>query len=667
MRAARVVMIGAAAVVLLLAAVVIYVMSIDFDRYRPLLVERIKAATGRDFVIAGRLDLKPSLTPTLEVNDLRLANPPGFSRPDMMTIGKLEGQIELWPLLSGRLQIDRFALDGADMMIATDGQDRGNWRFAASAATPPPSADSGRALTLAIGTVTIRNSTISYRDGRSGTERRLALGTATLRESADGGAVEVALQGAVDALPFNIAGKTGGIAAFLDGTAPWPVALHATIDKLAVTLDGTIAEPRDGTGLALDITIAADRLADLEPFAGTTLPASGPFELAGHLSDGDGRFALDRLDAHLGTTDLKGRLEATGASPLHLAATLDAAHFDLADLTGNATASRPQRRGDRVFSAERLPFAALKTADIELRLTARQLVAAAATLDNFAIDIGVASGLLHIRKMNGQFRGGSLTVAATIDTRPAVPLVGVTGKLERFDLGGLLKAMAVTDLLTGDVDLDLEGRGAGGSLRQIMAGLDGRLILAMGKAELATPLFDLIGADLAQTLLPWAAQDRSTHINCAVVRFDAKRGMATGGAMLLDTAKVTVQGAGTIDLASERIALVLTPQPKERSLISLATPIDVGGTLAAPTLSPNRMALAKDAAGAAIGNVIVPFGFLVPLLSGGTGNDNPCVAALSQAKGTTRPGAAAQPRDGEGGIGGALQGVGKGLRNLFGK
>jgi AsmA family protein len=138
--------------------------------------------------------------------------------------------------------------------------------------------------------------------------------------------------------------------------------------------------------------------------------------------------------------------------------------------------------------------------------------------------------------------------------------------------------------------------------------------------------------------------------------------------MLLDTAKVTVQGTGTIDLGSERIALVLTPQPKERSLISLATPIDVGGTLAAPSLSPDRLALAKGAAGAVIGNVIIPFGFLVPLISGGTGDENPCLAALAQAKanGAARPGAAAQPRQGESGIGGALQGVGKGIRNLFG-
>ena len=668
MRAARILAIGLGTAALLLVAAVVYVMSIDFDRYRPLLAERVKAATGRDFAIAGRLDLALSLTPTLTVSNVRLANPPGFSRPDMATIAKLEAQVALWPLLSRRVEIKRFDLSGADIIVETDAKGNGNWLFGTTTTATAPASDAGGSLSLAVGALAIRDSTLTYRDGRSGAEQRLALASATLRGSADGSALDVALKGAVDAVPFEVAGQTGGFTALLDGATPWPLKLSATIGKVTATLDGTIAQPRAGKGIALDVTLAADRLADLAPLAATTLPASGPLKLAFHLSDGDDRLIAERLDAHLRASDLKGRVEVTlGARP-RLAATLDADRLNLADFTGPPPPRRPQGKTDRVFSADPLPFASLKTGDIELKLAARQLVAVAATLDNFAVDLALANGLLELRKLTGQFRGSPLTIAATIDARPVVPLVSATGKLEKFDLGGFLKAMAVTDLLTGAVDLDLSGRGAGTSLRQIMAQLDGGLVAVMGKAELATPLFDLIGADLAQSVMPWAKQDRSTQINCAVARFDAKRGTATSDALLLDTEKVTVQGAGTIDLASERIAVVLKPEPKERSLISLATPIDVGGTLAAPTLTPDEVALAKSAAGAVLGNVIIPFGFLIPLVSGGTGNENPCVAALNQAKasGATRPGAAAQPRPGESGIGGALQGVGKGLRNLFG-
>src|SRR6266851_677654 len=137
MRAARIAMIGVGLVVLLLAAAVAFVMSIDFDRYRPLLAERDKATTA-----------------------------------------KLEGQIALWPLLSGRVQIERFALNGADIILETNAQGRGNWVFETIAATPAPASESGRSLTLAIGALTIGDSALTYRDGHSGAERRLALGKA---------------------------------------------------------------------------------------------------------------------------------------------------------------------------------------------------------------------------------------------------------------------------------------------------------------------------------------------------------------------------------------------------------------------------------------------------------------------------------------------------------
>jgi uncharacterized protein involved in outer membrane biogenesis len=669
MRLVRILLIGMAAVAFLLVAAIIYVMAIDFDGYRPLLAAQVKAATGRDVAIGGHLDLKLSLTPTLAVNDVRVANAPGFSRPYMATIARLEAEIALWPLLSRRVQIDRFTLVGADIALETDAQGRGNWRLGATEAAAP-SAAPDRLLTLAVGAVTIRDSRLTYRDGGGGAPRQLTLDSVVLREPRDGGHLDIAIEGAVDAVPISIAGATGGSAALLADTGPWPISLRATIDKLSATLDGTIAQPRSGKGLALDVTLAADRFADLGRLVGTELRADGAFKLSGHLSDGDGSFVLERLAAQLGTSDLAGRLEMTAGTRPRLSATLDTARLDLGDVAGPATASPPRRRGDRVFSAEPLPFAALKSADISLSLTARQLVVGTAILDDFAVDLALQNGMLHASKVTGNFRGGPFTAATTVDARPATPLVTLTGRLQKFDLGRFLKEMAVTDLLTGAVDLDLDARSAGGSLHQIMAGLDGKLVMVMGKAELATPLFDLIGADLVQSALPWAAHDRDTHINCAVLRFDVRRGLATSETLLIDSAKVTVQGAGTVDLGSERLALLLTPRPKEHSLISLATPIDVGGTLAAPTIAPDQMALAKDAAGAVFGSVIIPFGILLPLISGGTGDENPCVAALAKAKapsGTTRPGAASQPRTGESGIGGALKGVGEDIRNLFGK
>src|SRR5260221_8883370 len=167
MRLVRILLIGMAAVAFLLVGAVIYVMSIDFDRYRPLLAAQVKAATGRDIAIGGHLDLKLSLTPTLAVSDVRVANAPGFSRSDMATIARLEAHIALLPLLSRRLQIERFMLTGADIALETDAQGRGNWRLGATEA-PAPSAAPDRLLTLAVRAGTIPESPLTHRDPSGG-------------------------------------------------------------------------------------------------------------------------------------------------------------------------------------------------------------------------------------------------------------------------------------------------------------------------------------------------------------------------------------------------------------------------------------------------------------------------------------------------------------------
>src|SRR5260370_120872 len=185
MRLIRILLIGMAAVVLLLAATIIYVMSIDFDGYRPLLAAQVKAATGHDIAIGGHLDLKLSLTPTLAVNDVRVANTPGFSRPDMATIARLEAQIALLPLLSRRLQIERFMLTGADIALETDAQGRGNWRLGATEAAAP-SAAPDRLLTLAVGAGTIPESRLTYRKQNGRAPPQLAVGPLARHERSGG-------------------------------------------------------------------------------------------------------------------------------------------------------------------------------------------------------------------------------------------------------------------------------------------------------------------------------------------------------------------------------------------------------------------------------------------------------------------------------------------------
>src|SRR5262245_55116524 len=93
--------------VVTLGGAVVLVMSIDFNQYKGLVAEQVKKATGRELSIAGDFKLALSLTPAVAVANVSLANFAGGSRPQMVTLKRLEVQMQLLPLLSRQIRVDR--------------------------------------------------------------------------------------------------------------------------------------------------------------------------------------------------------------------------------------------------------------------------------------------------------------------------------------------------------------------------------------------------------------------------------------------------------------------------------------------------------------------------------------------------------------------------------
>src|SRR3989338_3751676 len=106
--------------------------SMDFNQYRGLIAEKTKEFTGRDLVIAGDLKLEISLNPALAVEGVTFANAPCGSRPSMVSIRRLAAEVQLLPLLSDKLVVDRLVLEGLDLLAETDAKGHGNWVFGAA-------------------------------------------------------------------------------------------------------------------------------------------------------------------------------------------------------------------------------------------------------------------------------------------------------------------------------------------------------------------------------------------------------------------------------------------------------------------------------------------------------------------------------------------------------
>ena len=119
----------------LTAILVLLLATLDIGRYRGLIEAQASQAVGRDVKLAGAMGFDLALHPTLVAEQVSVANPSWASRPLLATFERVEATIGLLPLLARRVEIDRLALDGADIGLERAADGRPNWQLTAAAPT----------------------------------------------------------------------------------------------------------------------------------------------------------------------------------------------------------------------------------------------------------------------------------------------------------------------------------------------------------------------------------------------------------------------------------------------------------------------------------------------------------------------------------------------------
>ena len=106
-------------VVLPIAGIGIFIATLDPNDWKPRIQNAVIRATGRELSLNGPISLKWSLVPTIEAQNVALANFDGGSRPQMVTAQSIEAEVALLPLLSHHLDIHRLAIIKPDVLIET--------------------------------------------------------------------------------------------------------------------------------------------------------------------------------------------------------------------------------------------------------------------------------------------------------------------------------------------------------------------------------------------------------------------------------------------------------------------------------------------------------------------------------------------------------------------
>src|SRR5680860_1897459 len=99
------------------------------DVYRESLEAGFSAAMGRPVKLEGPISLTFSLQPTLVLEDFHVANPPWASQPHLFRADRLEIGLSLGPLLRRRLEVQKIALEGGELLLEEGAEGLDNWTF----------------------------------------------------------------------------------------------------------------------------------------------------------------------------------------------------------------------------------------------------------------------------------------------------------------------------------------------------------------------------------------------------------------------------------------------------------------------------------------------------------------------------------------------------------
>lgn len=638
-----------ALVAAVLAAAMVFLKTLDPKAYVADAARAVKEKTGRDLVVTGRVDLRVSLAPEIVVENVGFANAPWGSRKEMARLKRLELEIALLPLLRGEVKVSRLVLVEPDVLLEVDEKGRGNWEFG----QPPAAAESAPAASgtppIRIGALHVEKARLAYLDRRSKKRTELALARLDAKPRhllASGSEVDIA--GTLNGQAFSAKGTIGDIHEALADRS-FSMDLVAKLPGLEAKVDGELSRPRSLAGLdaKLDLDVTDARAAGA--FAGAPLPSLPPFRVVARVRETGNGQTVEPFQVTLGKSQLAGsvRLERKTPRPL-VTARLAGPLVDLSEVAPRKPQAKSESRDERVFSGDPLPFATLKSFDLDAELKIDKLVLPGGDrAEALQIKAALNDGRLKVAPAKFSAAGGGINATLDLDASSGKSAaLNLRAEGSGLALGTLLAMAGHPQQMSGGrTDLKIEAAGAGSSMRALMGSLDGYARATVGEAQIAGRGLDL-GAGIFDQAVGVLNPGRgsSQQLTCAVVNVPVRNGVITlDNRVALETTKVAMTGEGTVNLGTEALDVAVRSKGKGGvGLADFAGAARIGGTFANPRIGVDARGAAEAAA--TVGGAVATGGLslLSQSLFSKAFPDHPCQDALA-AKAPASPARGGQP------------------------
>lgn len=571
---------------------------------------------GREVSVGGdfQLYLDP-LTIKFVADDMTIANPRWVGRRYLLDSRHIDARIATFRLLFGERLFKRLNVDGTtlDLAWSADGK-RNNW-------TMGDPDKRGEPLELPdIVRAQVTNTTVRYTDPRYFLFAKIAVGTVASRDKRIADAVGFKGSGTLRRRPFTLDGAIlspnetvqGGKTHFL-------LNARAARDRLAV--DGLLPGATQFEGAQLAFRLSGSNLAEPFDLLGIAVPETRAYRFTSRLMYEDKIWKFSGLKGRFGDSDLAGAMRiSTPNDRLFIDADLTTQVMDIRDV-GPMVGYNPDRIDSmgagavvtRVNGAPRvLPDAplraeALSRYDADVRYKVRTIRAENLPISHVDLTLKLDRALMKLSPLTFDMSGGFVSSDIIINARSKPVVTDYNIRLSPTPMGKLLSRWGVEENGTsGTIKARVELKGQGDTVHDSLATSNGRIAVIIPKGTMWARNIQLSELDIGvfvQRMFQKRLKD-PIQINCGLVAFTVRDGVAAADPILIDTSKNVMLGRGGFSFRDESLDLSLRADAKKFSLFSAQSPIGVNGYFAAPgmqVISPELLTRGGAALGLGLG------------------------------------------------------------------
>ncbi len=582
---------------------------------------------GRKVTIDNSITVMTSLKPMISIGGVTIHNPQKFSQKNFVRLGIVGIQLELLPLLQGKLKFTDITVKDLEIYLERSEKGDVNWLLKPSHkkdelpeknTTYNERMRQGTNLTsdsLIIRNLRLENLSIHYlTTGRdSSVELNLEEGQGSMLS---GKPLQLELRGKFHSSPYSIDISLASLEEFLSQRNTW-LLLEAEIAKTRLQLRGEVSLSKFDQQLILEAALSGNKLESLNEVLNLDLPPLTDYKVKADFLLIKNSAELKNLELSTGTSQLLGggiieKMSTNSSFNIQL----HSPHLQINDFifenwkwvsardTSTETGMTSNLDESEVVDIEKISSLEKrkKLLDPEILqkvngtfiIKSDQVLMGQDTLGGGILKAILKDGRFIIDPLDIDLPGGSIELLASLKPGNTQSDASLKIVMKNFDIGVLARRTKPDSDFGGLVNVDLEMTSSAATMDQLLENGSGYFDFSGQLDNLYAGIIDLWAVNLIAAI---ATQSKESHINCAMGRWSAQDGLLRSDTFFIDTSKIRICGEGQVNLKTKRVNMEVSPTSKKPEFFSLATPIKVKGSFQELNIGVKKRALVGTTVG----------------------------------------------------------------------